>query len=113
MDGQRNPSSAIPMIPRFLLPADEAVLEIRAGAEHSAIACDDDALHAIVDVEDLESRLHLAHDGVGEGIVVLRAVELEDDCGRNLLGGLGDVMAADLGVGEGRVGRGERELFDV
>ena len=77
------------MIPKRLLPAHEPPIEIRARAENSSVACDDDAFDAVVDVEELEGVLELVHHGFGEGVVFARAVELEDYGGRDGFGGGG------------------------
>ena len=110
MNRQRHPPPSIPMIPKRLLPPHEPPIEIRSRAENPSVACDDDAFHAVVDVEELEGVFELVHHGFGEGVVFARAVELEDDGWGDGLGGGGDVVKADLGEGERGVGGGEGEF---
>lgn len=113
MNGKRHAATAVAMVTGVLFSADESRVQIRAGAEHPAVARHHDAFHPVVDVEELESMLHLAHDGIGEGIVFLRAIELKDHNRGDFLGRCRDVMEANLFEGGGRVRRGEGELGDV
>lgn len=88
----------------LLLPI-KPQLQIRTRAENLAGASEHDAFHAVVCVEERVRVLELEHHGVGEGIVVLRAVEREDDDGRVLF----VVLRLDLREGEVVVGFWEGE----
>ena len=110
---QRNPPSAIPMIPRIFRTLREADVQVCAGAEHLPTPGHDDAFDTVVDVEEGEGVDHFALEDGSEGIVVFGAVELEDNYGCDFFRGGGDVVEADLLGGEGRVGGWEREFFYV
>lgn len=57
----------------------EALCEVGAGAEHASVPGHDDGLDAVVDAEQGEDLLDFAAHAVGEGIVVLRPVERDND----------------------------------
>lgn len=63
------------MIIHLLQPAFEALVQIRAGAEDPAVARHDDALDAVVDVEEGERALQLRHHRVRERIVPARPMQ--------------------------------------
>ena len=113
MNRQHDPSPTIPMIAIRLFTPNKPDLQVRAGAEHAAVAGHDDAFDAIVGVEEGEGFFHFGHEGGGEGVVVVGAVEGEDDDGGRGRGAGGVVGEFDLGVGEGGVGGGEGEFADV
>lgn len=84
----------------------ETLLEVGARAEHAPRASDDDASDAVVAGEDVVDFFELLHHTGGEGIVFLRAIQLEDHDRGDLRGGGWMVVDADLLVGEIIVGLG-------
>lgn len=74
------------------------------------MACHHYAFDPVVNVEEVEGVFHLAHNDRGEGIVVLRAIELEYKDRGDFWGRCGDVVNANLLEGGGRVRRGQAEL---
>lgn len=90
--------------PPIPIPASsEPNLQICPRAKDAPRPRDHDAPDALVPIEQLVHGHHLRHHGVGEGIVLVGAVQREDDDA----GVWGVVLGADLRPGEGVVGGGE------
>lgn len=95
-----------PLRLRTMHTLSKALVEIRAGAEDPPMPRHNDAFHAVVGVKHGVRVFDLGAHRVREGIVVVGAVQGEDDDG-----GLGGVVARlDLREGEGVVGAGEGDV---
>jgi len=73
--GECYPAATISVLTHIFFATLECSLEICSSAENPAVASDNRALDARVDVDEGESVNELGHHGVGEGIVLSGAVE--------------------------------------
>lgn len=94
-------------LPTHTLP--KPIIQIRARTKDPSMARHNDASHALVYIEHGVCGFQLRLHCVGECIVVLRAVECEDDDGCIF----GMVLSADLGKREVVVGSRELDVWLV
>jgi hypothetical protein len=80
--GQRYSAATISVLTHIFFATLECSLEVCSSAKDAAFAGDNCAFDARVDVDEGESMNKLGHHGVGEGIVLSRAVERQEDYGR-------------------------------